>query len=343
MKNTTVLFMIFFVIITAIGCQRQALDYNYSPNCNVKVTIDWSKSGLTTHGATAIFYPQDGGKAIIAIMSEPKGETIKLPKGIYNVIVFNQTMDEFSYLGFRGTESYTTFEVFIKPAVNKGTNKAANETIIAHPDKFAVAKQENFEVTQEMITSSRSNPREFEVKFTPMGIVSTMKISLFVKNAHMIKAAKGTITGMADSYSISKGCTNTTTAIHSFSLTTITLDSSGELNGFISGEITTLGLPGQISKAGELFINTLNVSFLLVDNKTVIEKIFRIENKISNDEETAGIKVEIGTGPPPGEEEKEEDKPIEIPEVKPEPGTGEGGGMDADVGDWDKIEIEIPV
>jgi Domain of unknown function (DUF5119) len=342
MKKITTLLLTTIAFITATGCERQALDYNYSPNCNVKVTIDWSQSRLTTHGATAIFYPQDGGKAITAIMSEPNGEIIKLPKGTYNVIVFNQTMDEFSYLGFRGTESYATFEIFVKPTANK----AAEENIIANPDNCAVAKQENFEITSEMVAASRDHAQEITLSFTPKPVVSTMKISLFAKNVYMIKAAKGNITGMANSYSVSKGKNNSSTASHSFSLTKITLDNSGELNGFISGEITTLGLPDQISKASEILVNTLTVSFLLVDNKTIIEKTYHIENKISDDEQTAGIKVEVGTsaGSVPGEEASEEDKPIEIPEVKPDEGeSGGGGGMDADVGKWDEIEITIPV
>lgn len=343
MKIPTLLIMIITLAITS--CIRQELDYNYSPNCNIRVAIDWSQSGLTTHGATALFYPQDGGKPITAIMSDPNGEIVRLPKGIYNIIVFNQTMDEFSYLGFRGIESYATFEIFVKPATNKGGNKAADESMIAHPDNLAVARQENFEVTQQMIAATRNKAEEIIIGFTPRSIVSTMKISLFAKNVHMIKAAKGNITGMADSYCVSKGINNSSTASHSFSLTKITLDDSGELNGFISGEITTLGLPAQISKASETPLNTLTVSFLLVDNKTIIEKTYHIDNKISNDEQTAGIKVEVGTsaGSVPGEEASEEDKPIEIPEVKPGEGESGGGGMDADVGNWDEIEIIIPV
>lgn len=334
--------MLVVVLVVLTGCERQPLDYNYSPNCRVKVNIDWSKSGLSTHGATAIFYPQDGSKAIIAIMSEPAGEMVKIPKGVYDVVVFNQTMDEFSNIGFRGVESYQTFEIFVKEAVKKGTNKAASdEIVIAHPDNFAVAKIENFEITKQMVDESRTKQQDFSINFVPKAVVSTMKISLFVNNVHLIKAAKGTITGMADSYSIAKGCNNASTSTHPFSLTTITLDGSGDLNGFISGEITTLGLSVQSTKAGEVSLNTLNVSFLLVDNKTIIEKRYQIENRINTDEENASIKVELGTGPAPGEEETEEDKPIDIPHVKPE--EGEGGGMDAEVGDWDKVEIIIPV
>ena len=74
--------------------------------------------------------------------------------------------------------------------------------------------------------------------------------------------------------------------------------------------------------------NTLNLSLLLVDNKTILDYTFHVGDQFVEDqEEHLTLHLEIDLGKP-------------LPDVKPE--GGQGGGFDATVDDWgEEIEHDV--
>ena len=71
-----------------MSCERR--DLTYYETAEITLTVDWSQSGLdnmdeAAHGATAIFYPVDGGEPKIFLMGDYSRETVRLQQGIYNV------------------------------------------------------------------------------------------------------------------------------------------------------------------------------------------------------------------------------------------------------------------
>ncbi|MCS3023009.1 DUF5119 domain-containing protein [Bacteroides xylanisolvens] len=59
------------------------------------------------YGATAVFYPRNGGEPKIFMMGDRSGDAVRLPMGVYDIIVFNRSFNDFSNIAFRGN-SYET-------------------------------------------------------------------------------------------------------------------------------------------------------------------------------------------------------------------------------------------
>ena len=86
-----------------ISCNRREL--TYYEVVGVTLMADWSQAGLEgedTYGATAVFYPQNGGVPQTVLMGNRTHAITRLPKGHYNVILFNRSFSDFGGIAFRG-------------------------------------------------------------------------------------------------------------------------------------------------------------------------------------------------------------------------------------------------
>ena len=91
------------LVVLFTGCERRALTY-YEVT-ELHILVDWSQSGLAAeeenYGSTILFYPRDGGTPHIFQMGERTGETVRLPMGTYDAIIFNRSFNDFSNIAFR--------------------------------------------------------------------------------------------------------------------------------------------------------------------------------------------------------------------------------------------------
>ena len=62
---------------------------------------DWTTKSKK-YGATAVFYPRNGGEPKIFMMGDRSGDAVRLPMGVYDIIVFNRSFNDFSNIAFRG-------------------------------------------------------------------------------------------------------------------------------------------------------------------------------------------------------------------------------------------------
>ena len=86
------LWILLCLLLFLAGCERRELTYYDA--AEITLTADWSQSGMdnkdeAARGATAIFYPTNGGEPKIFLMGDYSREAIRLPEGVYNVILFN--------------------------------------------------------------------------------------------------------------------------------------------------------------------------------------------------------------------------------------------------------------
>ena len=105
------------LLLFLAGCERRELTYYDA--AEITLTADWSQSGMdnkdeAARGATAIFYPTNGGEPKIFLMGDYSREAIRLPEGVYNVILFNRSFTDFSNIAFRGNDGYETLEAYNK-------------------------------------------------------------------------------------------------------------------------------------------------------------------------------------------------------------------------------------
>lgn len=326
--------------------------------CKVRLDIDWATSGIELDGMTAIFYPTDGSQCSQFLSNQVTGKEISLKPGIYNVVVFNQAAGDFSYFTIEGQDQYATLRVVMKERACDWYKPEAGERVAHEPEPFAVALTQGFEVTEAMLQASRVEGKIFSFACQPKIVTYPTKIAIHFKGLHNIKEGRGSIQNMADTYWITEQKTGTRGITHCFTMADKTYDKGSTSDGILSGSFYSFGPAEVVTKATTA--NLLKLSFLLVDNKTVIKKTYDATVQIvaakpkpneTPKPENKQPAIEIGSGNPsspskPTDSDNPNDKedlPIKLPDVKPED-SGSEGGFDASVDDWgDETEIEIPV
>ena len=106
---------------------------------------DWSQAGLEgedTYGATAVSIPKMEERSN-RTDGQPYSRHHPLPKGHYNVILFNRSFSDFGGIAFRGENAFHTFEAYAKQI----ENRSASEVSTTSPEKLATCVIEGFEVT----------------------------------------------------------------------------------------------------------------------------------------------------------------------------------------------------
>ncbi len=345
MKRISLYLIIYTMLSALAACDRRELTYDYHPFCDVQVEVDWSRFSEMPTGMTVIFYPESGEKAVTHTTNSVHHTTVSLREGKYNVLLFNQSPGEFGSLGFRGLERYETAEVFAQEAASKGWySKAETEKVAAHPERFAVATLEGFVVTEDMVDAYRKEREQGRtisratVTLTPRDIIADGVVIVHVKGIYNMRSVRGSISGMAEHFLPSAFQTGTDEVTHLLESWKVDRDADNYANGTITTQYTSFGMPGmKLSRAGE---NTwknayLNISVLLVDNKTVKDYSFFVGNHIELSEETGRITLNLEL-----EKNEEGEFPIALPDVKPEGGSG--SGFNATVDDWgDDVNVEV--
>ena len=112
------------------GCERRPLEEDSYDKALIPITIDWvtlaKLDPATDHDnlyrASVWFFSKDGavfnGKSYKEfLLNDPRGGTLELPVGHYSILILNNSVDDFNgNVGFRGTDSYSTFEYYLKSA-----------------------------------------------------------------------------------------------------------------------------------------------------------------------------------------------------------------------------------
>ena len=365
MKN---ILYIISLCIAIISCERRELTYDYYPFCDVSIAVDWSYAFPVIEKPTGMSvwsYPKNGGKPIINQSNNVDQIDISLREGIYDIVVFNQTPFEFGTLGFRNTGSLETLEVYaVEELASKWyTSKAeSDEHILRQPEKFAVVVYRDFEVTEDMVEDTRFSRAKAKAKskvssetvksetksnltLIPRGVIYDAKISIRVKGIHNLRSVRAAVSNMAEGYETNNNRGNITPATHIVTEST-KQGSYGE--GVVYMTYTTFGLMGDkdnplyTSDNFEYWKGKLHLEVLLVDNKTVKEFDFNLDDSIVNviekkaDDGTPLIELELLIDGYNGL------SPIELPDVKPEGGSAEG--FSADIENWGNEDIvDIPI
>lgn len=312
------------------ACDRREL--TYYETAQITLTADWSLSGLEdeeSYGATAVFYPQAAGKPKIVLMGDRTRATAQLPKGHYDVILFNRSFEDFSAIGFRGTESFVTLEAYAK----KVESRTESQTIVSSPEKLAVAVVRDFEVTESMLGNnyapSASRKREIStgeccLSFTPCELTRTIKVKINVDGLNNLKEAVCHLSGVPVSVFLADGRLGNQEVTQEFPVGNPLFEENSYTKGILTGEINVFGFD-------EGTEHGIEMNFLLADGETEISQTSDEVHISSETDETGTIVVHI-----------EVSTPEPLPDVKPEGGSD--SGFDVDVDPWGNEEhAEIPL
>lgn len=321
MKQDTsfLLSVLLFFCLYFSSCERRELTYFSA--AQITISADWSRAGLNdqeqNYGATAVFYPVCGGKPILVLMGDRKETVVRLGEGLYDVILFNRSFDDFGGIAFRGEDRYRTLEAY-------GTTAES-------PDELAADRMERFEVTPGMLGNYAPVPKtrglvaeddSCHLCFTPEKLTKEITALIRIKGMNNIRTATCTLSGVSESIFLASGQSSEKTLTQEFTLRNPVFLPGSLTEGTMSATFSVFGFD-------ETIRHDLHLNALLVDGKTRFEESF--DNvKISradNIDGTFTIIIDLTCTKT-------------IPNVKVEGGSG----LDADVDDWpDEEDTDVNI
>ena len=320
------------------GCDHKQLT-KLPDTARVRIAADWTEFSEveTPTGMSVRVYGADGKVSRTVLTNDISHADVELPKGFYDVMVFNQSPSEFGTVRFENLDVFSQAAVFAEPTKSAWYKSKAPEQVLTTPEWIGTAFSRNLGVDMDMVYAS---PRIRSTKSTeypesnvlctlvPKNIIYRVTVIVNIRGIHNLKAARASLDGMASGYMLGEGRTSDIVCTHLLEEWNIFRDSADPTRGYVKAVITSFGLPaGHMGEAGE---NHLKLSLLLVDNKTVLDYDFPVGDSFRRGTETT-LELEI-------------DKTVEgaLPDVKPEGGSA--GGFDVKVDDWgDEEIIDIPV
>lgn len=319
------------------GCDRREL--TYYTEAEFEIRADWGGSKLDAeeagNGATAVFYPRDGGEPTIVLMGDRSYGKVRLRVGRYDALVFNRSFSEFGSIDFRG-DRYRELEAYahhIETRIDPVT-RSETRVIVGSPEKIAADGVEEIEVTEDMLGNyspsvqarnrsvSGGADDDFTFTFSPQCLTREIKVVVNVIGLNNVRSAVGVLAGVAESVNLSTGQVSGETVTQQFALNEKEFTPGSPFNGTLTGRFNTFGFEAGVTRQ-------LTLKALLVDGKTRIEETFDVTAREEEAEDgTWVLYIEVDASP--------------IADVKPEGGSD--SGFDADVEDWgDETDHDIPL
>lgn len=357
------------------GCQRRPLENMYSATVKVIVKCIWKVKAYPEKptGVTLYFFRDGEVSPRIVTTSDVDSCEVQLPAGHYKLFMITQSPEEYWTMRFMNMNKYREAEVELEQKTTKWFTRIGDEEVAQNPESIAVGIAEEFDITEDQVEeyqefyqlwrtktkamtktktkgsmptkSDEEELREIEerVRYTtitipvdPHNIVSQFHVTIYSDNADVLMSVRAATTGMARTFELTQNTTGRETATQLIEQDwTLTMDDEARRIGHLDGIITTFGLPnGEVPTA--VRDSSLNVSALLIDNKTQEDYVFSVGDKIQILEPNPGYRhlyrLIFGSVENPA---------IHPPDVAPANGLG---GFDVTVDAWEEGEtVEIPM
>lgn len=371
MKRRNILFALVVLLLAAFGCERRPLEGIYRSTVRVIIKCIWKveayPEGVTPSGVTMYFF-RDGEYYTTITTSNVDSCEVQLPVGHYKMFMITQSPEEYWRMQFDNMTSFNAASTSLRESSAAWVTRTDDEVVVENPEIVCAGVSEEFEITTKMTedyqyyytnlkslraartknntkAESKSGETKSEeelwyeerveyytirIPVYPQNIVSQLWVTIYAGRADVLRSVRASTSGMARSFELTQNITGSGKAIQIISQWELEMDNYSDRIGHVDGIITTFGLPdGEMPSS--VRDSTLNVSTLLVDNKTQADYVFSIGDKIQVLPPNKGYRglyrLIFGSVTDPA---------IILPDVKPEAG---GGGFVAGVEDWEE-EIE---
>lgn len=320
-----------------VSCTHKELCFDHHHTARVRIQTDWSAFTVEKPtGMSVNVYDENGDIVRNALSNNISFVDVELEPGRYNTLAFNQSPSEFGSVDFSGLDKWN--EAMVMSIRTKSIwFKSDNDPVMLEPEWIGTDTRNDVTVSMDMLTVSPQirNTRGSDfpesnviATLTPQNIIYTITVMLRIKGVHNLKSARASLDGLASGYMLGEGHPSASTGVELLEEWTLTRETMDPTVGYIKAEITSFGLPyGHKARPQD---NVLNLSLLLVDNKTKLDFSFSCGDSFIKDKDDPMRLILC----------KELDGVL--PDVKPE--NGSAGGFDAKVDDWgDEEIIDIPV
>lgn len=347
MTHKTFIFALTLAAILVAGCSIEP-PLHLRQSMEVIVKVLWKAEvypdGVKPDGVTLYFF-RDGEFYMKHTTSQVDSCVVQLEPGRYRLYMISQSPEEYWKMEFFDMEDFEQARVSVAETKSSWySTRSESEVVINNPEMMTSGVSEIFEVTEDMIERQRLAATKAGedtkiyyytvlVPVNPRSIVSQYWVTIYSDNVDMLKSVRASTTGMARTFEFTKDKTNEEEGTQLITEWSLTVDDEEHLIGHLDGRVTTFGFPnGELPNPDR--DSSLNVSTLLIDNKTVQSYKFYIGDKIKlEDDPPQGYRylyrITFGS--------------IFEPAIHPERVIPEGGGgFTAGVTEWDE-EIDVGV
>lgn len=266
---------ILFLAVLIASCDRRPLEDVWSTGdyADILLVTDWSQLEEVPTGLTAIFYPDNGGEPISIVSNNIRQNVVRLPRGSYHMLVFNQSVYEFGSMSFSGMDKFDTACATLQQLTTNSSVTAADyrwlSTMLTQRDSLDMAARTPepfnadrlvYEVTEDMCkrqyykeTGIAQNipvwdlpePEEYvdTIFSTPPPVPPTLHVKVRVKGINNAYQVRAYITNMARSDLFGPHVNTSEPAIHVMSDWKISTNPDNVKLGEITSSIRCFGVP----------------------------------------------------------------------------------------------------
>lgn len=342
-RRTLIPVLLTAAILAASSCIEPILHLRQSMEILVKVLwkVDVYPEGLKPDGVTFYVF-REGEFYMQHTTANVDSCVLQLAPGRYKLYMISQSPEEYWTMDFENMQDIDNARVSVVETKSSWYTRADDEVLINNPELIVAGVSDEFEVSEAMVEQynrSLTKAGENAVYYTilvpvnPQSITSQYWVTIYSDNADVLKAVRASTTGMARTFYLTQGKTGDDEGTQLISQWTLTMDDEQRRVGHLDGYVTTFGFPrGELPSSDR--DSTLNVTALLVDDKTTENYVFYVGDKIHLEDPPAGYRylyrIIFGS--------------IFEPAIHPEDVKPHGGGFTAGVTDWDEeiySDVEI--
>ncbi len=237
---------------------------------NLRLNVDWSDYGKTVPtGMTVICHHTETGEKQHTIDNNTAYVSPHLAEGRHWATVFNLTEDEYNYIRFRGLDAVETAEAFA-PAQEEPKwygGRTDGSSYVAWPPEWLATDT----IMTDHVRHSQSGKQVIGT-LHPKNIIYTLHLTIHTENIGNLRAARGSISGMASGRRLAADMPNDNSVtvahpIESDEWARSRTSSKPDI-GLVKADIRCFGLPG--NHGGTPTENFLEFQAMLADGKNVL-------------------------------------------------------------------------
>lgn len=345
----------------------------------ILLLTNWSLLDEVPTGMTAMFYPEDGSTPTVLMSNNTVGNTLKLKKGKYKALVFNQSIYEFGSMTFNGMDAFESASVRAVGLAESVTQQTAadlswfKKVINNNPDSISkvIRPLQSFnsdrfvyEVTDEMCKRQWEKEQQQAddpwgnvsqyafvdtIRSTPPPVAPTMHITIHVKGIDNAYMARAYISNMAREDRFGPHYNTSEDAIQIISDWKVIISEQDKTRGDIKCSFRTFGVPSMQVTENDMYIDVgsrnaaKGTRSIVVDNG---ENKLYIEFMLKDGQTTVVHEFDVTKDIDYAENELILNVELNIdnalPDVPDVIGAG-GAGFDADVEDWIEEDHDIHI
>lgn len=320
------------MLLGLLGCEHHHLYYSSSETANVKINVDWTNTGLSPNGVTAIAYYNNGDLyRSFPAYSNPNEVNISLPVGTFDVVLFNNTPSEYLYIEFLNSDNISTVlaNAKLKEAVRSVSDDDSDKDVVANPEVLASIKVEDIVVTQSTVDYYWNKPDSYEsstlLEYSAEPVRRVINVRVYVHTIGL-KYASGSprcfFKHFSGGFLLGEERSDERQVMQEFVLNNREFDAGSDVDGTITQEFTSFG---EVTDPDATYV--VDIDFTLLDGSSfpvIVDVTDQIELYMDGYTPRIDIFLEI-----------------ELPETE---GDSSGNSsFDTSVEDWNDIVVSLPM